>query len=384
MQVETTMKLQVALDYSIPGLHRNEDVTAGLFSSRNANVRILALMPSEAEGLADRLAGCGETEAAEAAYIRILNAYREFRKLDLKPFHETKGLLKKLADMLWSTGEHIRAENLVWEALSLRDVPGQALSSDLDLLKSLARSHLRTCSDISKSIQSIQSSVDGLIPPQLSSPFPPLQCMMQSSLAFAVSGSPFHRGDFSGTSIPQNVPPNLGEIDTIMDFLLALPVEALEARDVYGQSPFYMASSLRMEGLGRGILRRLAETSAQGPQHHLNNRDLSGQTVLGASILGGCSLQYIEFLIENGSHVDPDPLRDQPYTPLQAAAMSGSLDIVCLLLDNGAEVDRVWPGNPTPLTLAGNAGHPEVVQRLSNTIIGHPSPQIFSLDWSPG
>jgi hypothetical protein len=80
MQVETTMKLQVALDYSIPGLHRNEDVTAGLFSARNANVRILALMPSEAEGLADRLAGCGETEAAEAAYIRILNAYREFRK----------------------------------------------------------------------------------------------------------------------------------------------------------------------------------------------------------------------------------------------------------------------------------------------------------------
>ena len=140
MQVEATMKLQVALDYSIPGLHRNEDVTAGLFSARNANVRILALMPSEAEGLADRLAGCGETEIAEAAYNRILNAYREFRKLDLKPFHETKGLLKKLADMLWSTGEHIRAESLVWEALSLRDVPGQALPSDLDLLKSLARS----------------------------------------------------------------------------------------------------------------------------------------------------------------------------------------------------------------------------------------------------
>jgi ankyrin repeat protein len=139
-----------------------------------------------------------------------------------------------------------------------------------------------------------------------------------------------------------------------------------------------------MEGLGRGILRRLAETSAQDTQHHLNNRDLSGQTVLGASILGGCSLQYIRFLIECGSHVDPKPLMPLPFTPLQAAAMSGSLDIVCLLLDNGAEVDRVWPGNPTPLTLAENAGHPEVVQRLSNTIIGHPSPQIFSLDWSPG
>jgi len=380
MQVEVTMKLQNALDYSIPGLHRNEDVTAELFSSRNANVRILTLMLAQAEVLADRLAGCGETEAAEAAYYRILNAYSEFRKLDTKAFNQTKVLLEKLADMLWSTGEHIRAVNLVWEALSLRDVPGQALPSDLDLLKRLAGWLPRTCSDISKSIQ---STVDGLIPPHLLSPFPPLQCMMQSSFASIVSG-PFHRGDFPGTSITQNVPPNLGEIDTVMDFLLVLPVEALEARDVYGQSPFYMASSLRMEGLGRGILRRLAETSAQDTQHHLNNRDLSGQTVLGASILGGCSLQYVRFLIECGSHVDPMPLMPLPFTPLQAAAMSGSLDIVCLLLDNGAEVDRVWPGNPTPLTLAENAGHAEVVQRLSNTIIGHPSPQIFNLDWSPG
>jgi hypothetical protein len=381
MQVEVTMKLQIALDYSIPGLHRNEDINAELFSSRNANVRILTLMLAQAEVLADRLAGCGETEAAEAAYNRILNAYRELPKLDIKAFHETKDLLKKLADMLWSTGEYIRAESLVWEALSLRDVPEQALPSDLDLLKSLARSLPRTCSDISKSIQ---STVDGFIPAHLLSPFPPLQCMMQSSFASTVSGSPFHRGDFPGTSITQNGPPILGGIDAVMDFLLVLPVEALEARDIYGQSPFYMASSLRMEGLGRGILRRLEETSAQGTQHHLNNRDLSGQTVLGASILGGCSLQYIRFLIECGSHVDPDPLRDQPWTPLQAAAMSGSLDIVCLLLDNGAEVGRVWPGNPTPLTLAENAGHAEVVQRLSNTIIGHPSPQTFSLDWSPG
>ena len=381
MQVEATMKLQVALDYSIPGLHRDENINAELFSSRNANVRILTLMPAQAEVMADRLAGCGETEIAEAAYNRILNAYREFWKLDIKAFHETKSLLKKLADMLWSTGEHIRAESLVWEALSLRDVPGQALPSDLDLLKSLARSLPRTCSDISKSIQ---STVDGFIPSHLVSPLPPLQCMMQSPFASTVSGSPFHKGIFPGTSITQDVPPILGGIDTVMDFLRVLPVEALEARDIYGQSPFYMASSLRMEGLGRGILRRLAETSGQCTQYHLNNRDLSGQTVLGASILGGCSLQYIRFLIECGSHVDPKPLMPLPFTPLQAAAMSGSLDIVCLLLDNGAEVDRVWPGNPTPLTLAENAGHAEVVQRLSNTIIGHPSPQIFNLDWSPG
>ncbi|PMD46093.1 hypothetical protein L207DRAFT_523528 [Hyaloscypha variabilis F] len=379
MQIEATMKLQVALDFPIPSIQRNENIHAEVFSSRNANARILTLMPAQAEALADRLADWGEIEIAEAAYTRILDAYRAFRKLDIKAFHETKSLLKKLADMLRNSGDLIRAENLVWEALSLRDIPGKALPSDLDLLKSLASSLPSTCEYISKSIQ---TTFDGVIPPHLSSPFPPLQCMMQSPFASAVSDSPFYRGEFPANSRTQDAPPILGGMDTVMDFLRVLPLETLDARDIYGQSPLFLASSLRMEGLGRGILRRFEEVPDQCIQHRLNNRDFFGQTVLGASILGGCSLQYVSFLIDAGAQVDPDTLRDLPFTPLQAAAMSGSLDIVCLLLDKGAEINRVFPGNPTPLTLAEQAEHAEVVQTLISSG-GHSSPAI-GLSWSPG
>jgi len=380
MQIEATNKLQFALDYLVQSGRQSEIIYAELLSSRNANVRILTLMPAQAEALADRLAGCGDIEVAEAAYNRILNAYRALRKLDIKAWHETKSLLKKVADMLWNIGEPVRAENLIWEALSLRDFPEEALPSDLDLLKSLGKSLPKTCIDISKSIQSI---VDGAIPAHLTSPFPPLQCMMQSSFACSVSGSPFHKGEFPDPNIANNVSPILGGTETVMDFLRVLPVEALEARDIYGQSPFYMASSLGMEGLGRGILLRLAEVSGQRTQYHLNNRDLIGQTVLGASIRGQCSVQYIRFLIEGGARVDPDPLRELPWTPLQAAAMSGSLDIVRLLLSNGAEIDRVYPGNQTPLALAEQAGHADVIRQLNNAASHFASPD-FGLGWNPG
>jgi len=53
-------------------------------------------------------------------------------------------------------------------------------------------------------------------------------------------------------------------------------------------------------------------------------------------------------------------------------------------LDNGAEVDRVYLQNKTPLALAEEAGHVEVVQRLSNATIGHSSSPTFDLSWSPG
>jgi hypothetical protein len=377
MQVEATKKLQLALDYLVSNGRQTETLYDELFSSRNAYVRILTLMPAPAEALADQLMGRGETEAAERAYSRVLDAYREFRALKIKAWHETKSLLKKTADILWKTGEPVRAENLIWEALNLRDLP-EALPSDLDLLKSLAKSLPKTCVDISKSIRSI---AEVPIPSHLYAPFPPLQCMMRSSFASTISGSPFHRGEFPGTSITPDSP-ILGGIEMVMDFLRVLPIDTLDARDIYGQSPFYVASSLGMEGLARGIFLRLAEVSRPGNEDHLNTRDLMGQTVLGASILGGCSLQYIRFLVESGAQVDPDSLRVLPFTPLQAAALLGSLDIVCFLLENGAESGRVFPGNKTPLALAEEAGHADIVGRLSITVTGYSNPAL-NLGWDP-
>jgi hypothetical protein len=380
MQFEATEKLQLALDYLVNNERQTENLYSELFSARNAHVRILTLQPPQAEALADRLAGRGEIEAAEAAYIRILNVFRAFQKLGIKAWHETRSLLKKLADMLWNNGDPIRAEKLVWEALSLRDVPANAQSSDLELLKSLARSIPKTCLDIWNSNQSGDGAA---FPPYCPSLYPPLQSMMQSPFALAVSGSPFHRGEFSEPAMAPSEPAILGGMETVMEFLRAFPPDALDVRDIHGRTPLYLACALGMEGLGRGILRRLAEVSRVCTQTHLNNRDSAGQTILGAAIIGCCSSQYIGFLLASGAQADPDQLLRVPLTPLQAAAMSGSSDIVRLLLDNKAQPDRVYRGNETPLALAEECGHVDVVQQLRNASTGNARPTL-QIGWNPG
>lgn len=206
---------------------------------------------------------------------------------------------------------------------------------------------------------------------------------MQSSFASTVSGSPFHVGEFSEPALAPNEPEILGGMETVMEFLRAFPVDALEVRDIHGHTPLYLASALGMEGLGRGILRRLAEVSRLPTQTHLNNRDSVGQTILGAAIIGRCSSQYIGFLLAGGAQVDPDPLLKFPLTPLQAAAMSGSLDIVRLLLDNKAQPDRVYYGNKTPLAWAEEFGHVDVVQQLRDTRTGNAMPAL-QIGWNPG
>lgn len=66
---------------------------------------------------------------------------------------------------------------------------------------------------------------------------------------------------------------------------------------------------------------------------------------------------------------------DDSYPPLQTAAASGHADAVRLLLDNGAEVNRVTSLN-TPLNAAASYGHLEVIQVLlergADVCIGFP------------
>jgi hypothetical protein len=350
------------VEFLVQNGRQDEDEYHEQLSLRNANVRTLSLMPAQAEALADRLAAAGKIEAAEGAYNRILNAYRAYRVLDIKAWHEIKSLLQKMATLLWETGEPFRAENLIWDALESRDFPSEPRASDMELLKTLARSLPKTSEEVS---MAIQTTLDGPVPSHLSSPFPPLQRMMRSTYTSSVGGSPFHRGEFPESSTTVGVP-IIGGIEAVLDFLRVLPVEALTAQDINGQSPLHMAASLRMEGLGRGILLRLAEVPGPGIEVYTNALDLRGDTVLGASISGGCSVNFVSHLVDHGANVDPDSLRQLPLTPLQAAAFWGSLDILKLLLDRGAKIDRVFPRNRTALIIAEELGHEAIVKRLND------------------
>jgi tetratricopeptide (TPR) repeat protein len=373
MQLEATKRLQFAVEMMVQNNRHTENLYNELLSSRNANVRILSLMPGQAEALADRLAAAGEIETAEGAYERILNAYRAYRAIDMKAIkagHEIKSLLLKMANIFLERGDHLRAESLMWEALESRDFPSEAQESDLEVLKCLANSLPQTSNELSTAIQ---SAFDGRVPSHLFSPFPPLQRMMQTRYASHFRGSPFHRGEYQEASAMSDVP-ILGGIETVLELLRVLPVGALAARDIYGQSPLYLAASLQMEGLGRAILLRITELPGLGIQSYINARDLSGQTVLGASICGGCSLDFVRHLIDHGAEVDPEPLKQLPLTPLQAAASMGSLDIVDLLLNCGAKTDRVYRGNKTALTFAEEDRHEAIVRRLRDTSEVYSSP----------
>jgi hypothetical protein len=380
--LEKQLEVTKMLDFSVGSFGRQDDIEyREQFSLRNANVRILSLMPAPAEALADRLVAAGEIETAEGAYNRILNAYRAYRVLDIKAWHEIKSLVQKMADLLWRIGEPFRAENLIWDALASRDCPPEARALHMELLKDLARSLLKTSEDVSTTIQSNQSISDGSVPSHLSSPFPPLQRMMQSTYASTVGASPFHQGEFPETSTIPDVP-IVGGIEAVLDFLRVLPVEALVLQDINGQSPLFSAASRRMEGLGRAILLRLAEVHGPGVEVYTNSRDLKGDTVLGASICGGCSVTFVRHLIDHGAKVDPDDLMQPPLTPLQAAAVWGYLDILELLLERDANIDRVFPGNKTALIIAQEEGHEAIVRRLNDAAREYSSPHP-ALAWPP-
>ena len=56
------------------------------------------------------------------------------------------------------------------------------------------------------------------------------------------------------------------------------------------------------------------------------------------------------------------------YTPLHVSAASGHMVIVCLLMNNGAEVNAVDKDGLTPAGCAKLFGHKEVKQCLEGTL----------------
>ena len=350
--MEAIKQLQYTIDVVLKDELENDNLRA-LQSSMNAALRDLTLMLGPTESLADRLELAGQIGAAESAYVRVLEAYRVF---PIKAWYEVKKILRKMADMFWKIHEPVRAESFIWQALDLREVPPLAQDCDLDLLKILAQSLVETSMDLSSVVQ---SKVDGVVPAHLQTPFPPLQRMMQSTYASVVQCSVFQQGAFPD---PNN--PIVGGMHAILELLRVFPDADLERRDVLGRSPLHLAGNLRMEGLGRGLIIRAREGLDIPLERLTNARDFSGQPVLGASIYGGCCLSFIEDLIDNGAEVDPEPLKESHFTPLQAAACCGNSELVDLLLDRGANPNRVFLGYQTAGMIAHDRGHLDIARRL--------------------
>jgi hypothetical protein len=362
VQVEALKKIHLAIEYLETNNRQNEPHYREMYSVKNASTRELSSKLGLAESLADRVYGSGDTEAAESAYTEILNVYR---MMDIKAWHEVHGLLVKMANIFWKTGKPLRAEKLLWEDLELGDIPRQAQQTDLKVLKSLARSLSRTSKDLSGVVQDM---VIGPIPSKLAMSLPPLQRMLESKYASDVVGNVFQTGPL--TDIGDLFPPIVGGIEAIQEVIQMFPEADLQATDLHGRTPLFMATDLQKEHFGLALLLHAGKVPSIPRRQFTNARDKFGQTTLGVATWRRCSVEYIEALIDHGAEVDPETLMEFVMTPLQTASWLGYSEIVDLLLRHGAEPGRIWPGTETPEALAKDAGHDDVVEKLQSYAAG--------------
>ncbi|KAL2074637.1 hypothetical protein VTL71DRAFT_8415 [Oculimacula yallundae] len=325
----------------------------------NANVFTLGSMAKEAEGLADRLLHRGDMETAEKGYSRVLSAYRAQFEHGHEPWDRIRPILSKLARIARDAGESIRADNFVWEALESHEAGKPAQLEDYEELKGLIKSSLdaTACLEIGLKRTSL-----GATDRNLHTPFPILQRMMLSKYAKDTTGSPFQRGPYLKADFPSSEP-IVGGFDSILGLIRAVPPADLDKRDMNFQTPLHMAASLRMEGLSWAIMESIREDPMHCIQQVMNSKDRNGRRILTAAVTSNCSPELIGSMIDRGADVDPELV---PFlnTPLQQAAWQGSVGLVQLLLERNAQVNRVFFEAQTPLDLAKQCEHHEIIVLL--------------------
>ncbi|MCU0926718.1 MAG: ankyrin repeat domain-containing protein [Hydrogenophaga sp.] len=111
----------------------------------------------------------------------------------------------------------------------------------------------------------------------------------------------------------------------VANFLLDQPALLVEARNANGESPLMMAALHGQLALARRLIERKAEVNKPGwtPLHYA------------ASHAEPVSVEMVRLLLEHHAYIDAEsPNRT---TPLMMAAQYGSLGVVKLLLEEGAD-----------------------------------------------
>ena len=93
----------------------------------------------------------------------------------------------------------------------------------------------------------------------------------------------------------------------------------------------------------------------------MDARDKDGRTPLLLAAIAG-ELDVVKVLVDNGADVNA---RDNVGTmPLMWAAFMGELEVIKFLMDKGADVNAKDKDGRTPLIFAKSEGHPDVVKFL--------------------
>lgn len=138
-----------------------------------------------------------------------------------------------------------------------------------------------------------------------------------------------------------------------MPFVLGLLVGLLPA----AAAPLHEAAKAGQLETVKQLLAEGADIEARD-----NTGNTAGETPLTLAALAG-EAEAVELLIGLGAAVDGRSIRGS--TALHAAAYGGHLDIVGLLLENGAAInDGGNKSKTTPLHMAAEENHLEVAQKL--------------------
>jgi ankyrin repeat protein len=350
-------------NHVVDGDHERQTRFKTLYQARNVIFHKVLGMLHLAKDLAVRVEEAGNTTEAYIAYTRVLEGYYT---LDMPACYEIRTILIRMAKLLWTLGDEYRAQSLAWRALGSRDQLHRAQESDLEVLKDIAKSLLRTFPVLS---QLIQIEMIGQVPCNCNSLLPPLHAMVESNYASQVPGNVLQSG-FHPTATNDNTPasPIVGGVHAIMELLGEFTDADLDARDFNRQTLLHLAALRCKEGLGYAMMIR-AKYDARLLHRMVNARDKSGQTVLTVAISSGCSLTFITALLDNGAEYEPGTM-PEARTPLQAACSIGSLEIVDLLLTRGASFDNAYPGSGNPYTIAQEQGHFDIADRLIDSSPG--------------
>ena len=134
----------------------------------------------------------------------------------------------------------------------------------------------------------------------------------------------------------------------------------VKARDDFGQTPLHQVA-------GRGTISVAQLLLDHGAD--INAVDINGWVPLTNACWAGPEI--VKFLILNGAEVNPPEYKDTttncfvaPTTPLHLAARDGELEIVKILVENGARINIRNREGETPLYLAASRGRNEVTEYL--------------------
>lgn len=146
-------------------------------------------------------------------------------------------------------------------------------------------------------------------------------------------------------------------LDTLAEQMDAPEEELVDVRNQFGWTPLHWAGKAGMAAAGSVLLQRGADVNA---------KNLFGNTPLHEAINSG-DMDVINVILNAIAKVDRALVNEQNgegETPIVSAAYLGSEEVVKLLLESGADVTVPDSKGFTPLHRASRGGHAEVVEIL--------------------